>query len=181
VEANFCDNLRSRALRLPKLRRLSVILDVNLDEIEETAITFVFDWIKAVTTSTTLEEFHLSLTRHNIGVEDWSDSIEEVIMPLLLDLEAYFTSHRHFKQTPRVRISIGDASEECLEYVRSRLVRFENGGFVDATGTLVGSLFFPALLIQSSDHQSITWALQAFFTMTQLPPFMNRREGMVVS
>lgn len=175
----FCSDLRSQALRLYDLRRLSVILQVDEGAgVDVSAVEALVSWIKAITVCRELEEFHLSLrldNEYDAGGEDsddetdeeeggisWYGLLEEIIMPFLLDLEVYFTSGARFAQAPHVKISMKDGMEADLSYVRSSFSQlFRTGLDVTRKGmTQVLHFLADSPFDDSICRQGSTWVAQ---------------------
>ncbi|KAH6905284.1 hypothetical protein BKA70DRAFT_1293894 [Coprinopsis sp. MPI-PUGE-AT-0042] len=140
--AAFCEDPASKAIRYANLKRLSFIIELvqedmlrGVNSVAYAALASVVNWIKAVDAGEHLEEFHLCPRFMFDGNEadiDQRRLIEQVILPALLELQAYLTRDKH-RVPPRVKISVNCAREEDLEPIRVRLARLEASG-LDVNG-----------------------------------------------
>lgn len=102
----------------------------GIESMAYAALQSVVGWIKDVNVGEHLEEFHLCPRFMFDGNEadiDQRPMIEQVILPSLLELQAYLTQDK-YRKPPRVKISVNCARDEDLEFIRASLARLETSG-----------------------------------------------------
>lgn len=125
----------------------------------------VVEWIKAVDAGQHLQEFHLyvrmwganKITVNQKGI------IEQAIMPVLLDMQAYFTRDER-RKPPHVKVSVNCRGEDSdIAPIKVGLAGLEKFGLeVNNIGELFDSLFLNQLIIAWKNNHCVArtfWAV----------------------